>query len=156
MYIVSGCLVGIPCKYNGGTNTVSSLLNYLRGKSYVSVCPETMGGLAAPRPPAEIGADGRVRNTEGEDLTEAFRLGAEKAYERALKKAEDAGEKLTLGILKARSPSCGFGKVYDGSFSRTTVEGDGFFAALLLEKGIPVMTEEEFIAQFVDAENEMK
>ncbi|WP_130864309.1 DUF523 domain-containing protein [Bacilliculturomica massiliensis] len=155
MYIVSGCLVGIPCKYNGGTNTVSALKDYLKGKSYVAVCPETMGGLEAPRPPAEL-QQGRVKNPFGEDLTEAFQRGAEKAYERARKKAEEAGEELTLAILKARSPSCGSGKVYDGTFSRVTVDGDGLFAALLKEKGIPVMTEEEFIEQFVEAEKVIK
>ena len=155
MYIVSGCLMGIPCKYNGGTNTVSVLLDYLKGKSYVTVCPETMGGLKAPRPPAEIRGD-LVVNELGEDLTESFRLGAEKAYERARQKAEEAGEKLELAILKARSPSCGAGLIYDGTFSGTLTEGDGYFAALLMEKGIPVMTEEEFVKQFVDAEKEVK
>lgn len=155
MYIISGCLVGIPCKYNGGTNTVPSLKDFLKGKSYVSVCPETMGGLEAPRPPAEI-QQGRVKNAFGEDLTEAFRKGAEKAYERAVKKAEEAGEELELAILKARSPSCGSGTVYDGTFSRVTVDGDGMFAALLKEKGIPVMTEEEFLEHFIEAESAVK
>ena len=155
MYIVSGCLLGIPCKYNGGTNTVSALKAYLRGKSYVSVCPETMGGLKAPRPPAEI-QNGRVLDAAGRDLTEAFALGAKKAYERAGKKAEEAGETLDLAILKARSPSCGSCAVYDGTFTRRTVEGDGFFAALLKSKGIPVMTEEEFVKQFVEAEAKLK
>lgn len=155
MYIVSGCLMGIPCKYNGGANTVPSLKDFLKGKSYVTVCPETMGGLEAPRPPAEL-QSGRVKNAFGEDLTEAFYTGALKAFDRAQKKAAEAGEELTLAILKARSPSCGSGKIYDGTFSRVTVDGDGIFAALLKEKGIPIMTEEEFVAQFVEAEKEVK
>ena len=144
MYIVSGCLLGIPCKYNGGTNTEPALKEYLADKSYVAVCPETMGGFSAPRPPSEI-QNGRVRNELGEDVTERFRLGAEKAWKRACDKAQEVGEPLTAAILKARSPSCGAGIIYDGTFSRVTVAGDGIFAALLKEKGIPIYTEEEFL-----------
>lgn len=144
MYIVSECLLGVPCKYNGGSNTVPALREYLEGKSYVAVCPETLGGLSAPRPPAEIQGS-RVRNKFGEDVTESFRLGAEKAWQKACDTAQQAGEPLTLAILKARSPSCGSGAVYDGTFSHTTIRGDGIFAELLKEKGIPVMTEEEFL-----------
>lgn len=151
MYIVSECLLGVPCKYNGGSNDMPVLRKYLEGKSYVAVCPETLGGLSAPRPPAEI-QGGRVRNKLGEDVTDSFRLGAEKAWKKACDTAQQAGEPLTqdgvpftLAILKARSPSCGSGAVYDGTFSHTTIRGDGIFAELLKEKGIPVITEEEFL-----------
>ncbi len=145
MIIVSGCLLGIPCKYDGGTNLSKTVKGYLTDKSYAMVCPETMGGLTAPRSPAEIVGD-KVLNTEGEDVTEAFRIGAEKAWKLACERAEEKGEEITLAILKARSPSCGSGRIYDGTFAGVVTDGDGVFAALLKEKGIKVITEEELEA----------
>jgi len=142
MIIVSGCLLGIPCKYDGGTNLSKTVKGFLTDKSYAMVCPETMGGLTAPRPPAEIVGD-KVINDQGEDVTEAFRLGAEKAWRLACERAEEKGEEITLAILKARSPSCGSGRVYDGTFAGVVTDGDGIFTALLKEKGIKVITEEE-------------
>ena len=145
MIIVSGCLLGIPCKYDGGTNLSKDVKEYLTDKSYAMVCPETMGGLSAPRPPAEIVGD-RVINNQNEDVTEAFRLGAEKAWRLACERAEEKGEDITLAILKAGSPSCGSGRIYDGTFAGVVTDGDGIFAALLKEKGIKVITEDELEA----------
>lgn len=142
MIIVSGCLLGIPCKYNGGTNLSRKVKAFVADKSYVMVCPETMAGLPSPRPPAEIVA-GKVKNAFGEDLTEVFQCGAQKAWNLASEKASERGEEITLAILKARSPSCGSGRIYDGTFAGVTTDGDGVFAALLKERGIRVITEEE-------------
>lgn len=142
MIIVSGCLLGIPCKYDGGTNLSKKVKEYLTDQSYVMVCPETMAGLSAPRPPAEIIGD-KVFNKDGVDMTEFFRLGAQKAWELALEKAREKGEEITLAILKARSPSCGSDRIYDGTFAGVVTDGNGVFAALLKEKGIRVITEEE-------------
>ena len=145
MIIVSGCLLGIPCKYDGGTNLSKSVRKYLENKSYVMICPETMAGMTAPRPPAEIVGD-KVFNREGLDVTESFRLGAQKAWELASEKSKEKQEEITLAILKARSPSCGSGRIYDGTFAGVVTDGDGIFAALLKEKGIRVITEEELDA----------
>jgi uncharacterized protein YbbK (DUF523 family) len=112
----------------------------------VLVCPEVDGGLGTPRPPAEIvGGDGadvlrgraRVITDEGVDVTDAYVKGAE----RALAAARKAGA--TSAILKARSPSCGVGRIYDGSFSRTLEAGDGVTAALLQANGIDVVSDED-------------
>ena len=102
----------------------------------VPVCPEVLGGLAVPRPPAEI-CGGIVRNSEGEDVTAAYRGGAMKALLIGLQTG------CSSAILKARSPSCGIGTVYDGTFTHTCVSGDGIFAALLLRHGFTVLTEED-------------
>ncbi len=145
MIIVSGCLLGIPCKYDGGTNLSKTVKEFLANRSYVMVCPETMAGLTAPRPPAEI-VDGKVFDREGIEVTEAFFLGAQKAWDLASEKARERNEEITLAILKARSPSCGSGRIYDGTFAGVVTDGDGVFAALLKEKGIRVITEEELEA----------
>lgn len=145
MIIVSGCLLGIPCKYDGGTSLSKQVRAFVADKSYAMVCPETMAGLLVPRAPAEI-VCGRVVNASGEDLTEVFRRGAERAWEVATEKAKERGEEITLAILKARSPSCGCGRIYDGTFAGVTTAGDGVFTALLKEKGIRVITEEEIDA----------
>ncbi len=147
MYIVSGCLLGYDCKYNGGNNRNEDVLKFIDGHSYVAVCPETAGGLVAPRPPAEqvLAEDGlKVINSEGKDLSFEFDAGASKTLCDALEHAFLSGEKLEGAILKANSPSCGVGKVYDGTFSGTLVEGNGVFTAKLIEMGVPVYTENNF------------
>ncbi len=103
----------------------------------VLVCPEEEGGLGTPRPPAEIQPDGRVVTDEGIDVTEEYRRGAEIAVGRA----RDNG--CSVAVLKARSPACGCGAVYDGSFSKTLVTGDGIAAAALKDAGIEVVTDED-------------
>lgn len=101
----------------------------------VPVCPECLGGLPTPRPPAEL-LGGRVRTREGADVTDAFNRGAAAALDVARR------EGCTAAILKSRSPSCGPGRVYDGAFSRTLREGDGVWAALLRREGLPLFSEE--------------
>lgn len=142
MYIVSACLLGINCKYNGENNYCEAVETLVKGHHYAAVCPEVSAGMAPPRPPSEI-RENRVYSKEGTDLTELFLEGAEAAWEEAVQEAERLGEDIELAILKARSPSCGAGVIYDGTFNSVRVKGDGFFARLLKEKGIKTITEED-------------
>ena len=134
--LVSSCLCGVNCKYNGGNNEDKRVAKLMDTHTVICVCPEVLGGLSTPRTPAEIVGD-RVITKDGEDVTEAFYKGAEKALEAAEKYNVD------MAILKANSPSCGCGKVYDGTFSKTLVEGDGVFAKMLKEKNIRVYSEND-------------
>lgn len=143
MYLVSACLLGENCKYNGGNNENKAVFDFLQGKSYCAVCPETLGGLPAPRPPVEIQPDGRFVDSQGRDLTDEFLMGAERALDQGLKEARRRAEPIELAILKAKSPSCGHGKIYDGSFSGRLVDGNGAFADLLDQIGVEVITEKE-------------
>lgn len=142
MILVSACLLGVNCKYNGENNDSEAVRTYLEGKSYLAICPEVSAGLAPPRPPSEI-RDGRVYSKNGEDLTEPFIRGAEAVWEQSMIKAKERKEEIELAILKARSPSCGSGTIYDGTFTGARVPGDGFFASLLKQKGIKVISEED-------------
>jgi uncharacterized protein YbbK (DUF523 family) len=142
MYIVSACLLGINCKYNGENNYCEAVETLVKGHHYAAVCPEVSAGMAPPRPPSEI-RENRVYSKEGTDLTELFLEGAEAAWQESLQEAEQLGEEIDLAILKARSPSCGAGVIYDGTFNSVRVKGDGFFARLLKEKGIKTITEED-------------
>lgn len=136
--LVSACLLGTPCRYDG-TGKPDSRLEPLRaqGHTLIPVCPEVLGGLPTPRSPAELQPDGRVLTQTGQDVTEAYRSGAE----RALELARDHG--CPLAVLKERSPSCGRGQVYDGTFSRTLTSGSGVTAQLLAEHGIRVLGESQ-------------
>ena len=138
MILVSACLAGEPCRYNGRDFPCPAVTALVAAGQALVVCPEVLGGLPTPRPPAEIIA-GRVVTVDGEDVTDAYQAGAQLA----LKLAKQAG--CQTAILKARSPSCGCGKIYDGSFSGRLIPGDGVFAALLKTAGIVVQTEEEII-----------
>lgn len=137
--LVSACLLGIGCKYSGGDNHCQALLTALEagGHSVVPVCPEVCGGLPTPRPPAERCGD-RVMTQAGTDVTAQYRKGAETA----LALYQLCG--CQAAILKANSPSCGCGTIYDGSFSHRKISGDGVTAELLRANGIPVYTEETF------------
>jgi len=112
--------------------------------SWFAVCPETAGGLKAPRPPAEH-CGGRIVDKEGKDLTEAFIKGARVSLELAEAEARRRNETIEGAILKAKSPSCGSGRIYDGTFSGQLVEGYGCFAELLREKEIKVLSEKEIM-----------
>ena len=128
---VSACLLGENCKYNGGNNYDKKLVESLRGHEVIPVCPEVLGGLSVPRKPAEIVA-GTVRNKDGTSVDESFRKGAELALQILINKGAE------LVILQSRSPSCGVGTVYDGTFSGRLIAGDGIFAGLLKKNGIKV------------------
>ncbi|NDV25352.1 DUF523 domain-containing protein [Desulfovibrio sp. JC010] len=134
MYIVSGCLAGLCCRYDGGDNADERVMKLVAQGKAIPVCPEQLGGLTTPRPPCEI-VNGKVLSNEKADVTGNFMRGAEEA----LKLAQLAGSK--KAILKARSPSCGIGKIYDGTFSGTLIEGDGLFAAMLRKEGFELETE---------------
>lgn len=134
--LVSACLLGRNCKYNGGSNLdgrVAALADVCR---LIPVCPEEDGGMRTPRLPSEI-SGGRVVNKAGEDVTAAFKAGAGKT----LLKARENG--CLLAVLKERSPSCGSGRIYDGTFTGALTEGDGVTAALLKRHGIAVFGESE-------------
>lgn len=134
--LVSACLLGHNCKYNGGNNRNEQVLDFLQGHEVIPICPESLGKLPVPRPPAEI-VNGVVINKEGKSVDAEFRSGAAKALEIALT------NKIDLAILKANSPSCGSNQIYDGTFTGTKIPGDGIFVRLLKEKGIKVLTEKE-------------
>lgn len=138
--LISACLLGLDCKYDGGANTLSnSVIAALRAKyDLVPVCPESYGGLASPRPPSERVGD-RVLSKEGGDVTTQYEKGARAA----LRLAEIFG--CRSAILKERSPSCGHGLIYDGTFSRTLVPGDGVTARLLMEHGVKIYGESDIM-----------
>jgi uncharacterized protein YbbK (DUF523 family) len=136
MIIVSACLTDVRCRYNGGSKPSEAVIRLVAEGQAIPVCPEQLGGLTTPRLPAEI-VGGKVIRKDGVDVTEAFQRGAREALELA----RLVGAK--TAILKARSPSCGSGKIYDGSFTGRLVEGDGVFTGLCKKEGIEVRTEEE-------------
>ena len=136
MILVSACLAGVECRYNGKAFPVDHVLKLYREGKALPVCPELLAGFSAPRAPGEI-LNGRVISADGTDETENYTEGARKALAVALA----AG--CTQAILKAKSPTCGSGKIYDGTFSHRIIDGDGVFAAMLKQHGISVITEEE-------------
>lgn len=136
MKLVSACLVGINCRYNGKSQTIPALVEMVRRGEAIPVCPEILGGLPTPRTPAEQQGD-KVIDQNGKDVTAEFEKGAGETLKIA--KMAQANE----AILKARSPSCGANKVYDGTFTHTVINGDGVTARLLKQNGISVITDED-------------
>lgn len=134
--LVSACLLGKNCKYNGGNNLNQRVLDFIEGHEVIGVCPEQLGGLSTPRLPAEIVA-GVVMNKEGVSVDAQFRKGAQAALAVALE------NKVDLAILQSRSPSCGVKEIYDGSFSGKKIKGQGVFAKLLSARGIKVLDAED-------------
>lgn len=134
--LVSACLLGKNCKYNGGNNLNQGVLDFVEGHEVIGVCPEQLGGLSMPRLPAEI-VDGVVTNKEGVSVDAEFRKGAQAALAAALE------NKVDLAILQSRSPSCGVKEIYDGSFSGKKIKGQGVFAKLLSAHGIKVLDAED-------------
>ena len=136
MIIVSACLAGVCCRYDGAAKPCEAVIRLVAEGQALPLCPEQLGGLPTPRAPAEIIADKVIRK-DGVDVTDEFTRGAREA----LKLARMAGAK--TAILKARSPSCGCGRIYDGSFTGKLVDGNGVFAGLCKKDGMEVRTEEE-------------
>ena len=134
--MVSACLLGEDCKYNGGNNRNEELIRLLSGHTVIPVCPEVLGGLPVPRVPAEI-VGGVVTNREGESVDEAFRKGAASALEIAMREQPDRI------ILQSRSPSCGVKQIYDGTFSGKLVPGMGVFAEMAKKAGFRVVDVED-------------
>ena len=146
MYIlVSACLLGVNCRYSGKGELCQELQKLMKEHHLIPVCPEQLGGLATPRTPAERVKD-RVVTQMGEDVTAQYEKGAR----------ETAGLAELFGcrcaVLKERSPSCGNGRIYDGTFSRQLVSGDGTAAALLKERGVRIFgeTEIEKLKQYLE------
>lgn len=133
--LVSSCLLGENCRYKGDNCKNEKVLALKGEHELIGVCPEVMGGLSTPRAPSERVGD-KVISSEGKDVTENYRAGAEAALEIAKK------EKVDYCIFKAKSPSCGCGKIYDGTFSGKLVEGNGVTSELFLKNGFSIKTEE--------------
>lgn len=137
MILVSACLAGEKCRMDGKDKLVPEIRQLVESGEAVAVCPEVLGGLPTPRSPSEKRGD-RVVNAAGEDVTEQFRRGAEEALRICRENA------CTMAILKSKSPSCGCGVIHNGQFNGGLTEGNGVLAQMLLDAGIPVVTEKEF------------
>ena len=140
--MVSSCLLGENCKYNGSNNYNKNVIEFVKGHEVIAVCPEVLGGLSIPRNPAEI-VDGVVMTKENESVDYEFRKGAEIALKQAL------DGQIDLAILQSRSPSCGIKQIYDGSFSGKLIEGKGVFAEMLSKAGIKLVDVEELTEQLI-------
>ena len=140
MIFVSACLAGINCKYSGGNNYDEKVFNLVKEGKAIPICPEQLGGLPTPRIPSEIKIIDGIRhvvNAEGNDVTEKFERGAQEIL--------DLAKKLDIkkAILKSKSPSCGYGEIYDGTFQGNVVPGNGVLADLLIKNGIEVISSKE-------------
>lgn len=145
MILISACLAGINCKYSGGNNLNPELRDLVNSGKAVPVCPEQLGGLITPRTPAEI-----IKNSEenikvitktGTDVTKEYILGAERAL--AIAKALN----IKTAVLQSRSPSCGCGYIYDGTFTKHLIVGNGITAELFIKNGIKVFSDETYLKQ---------
>jgi uncharacterized protein YbbK (DUF523 family) len=134
--IVSACLLGRNCKYNGGNNYDPKVAEFAEGKEVIAVCPEELAGLGIPRSPIEI-VDGEVRRKDGTSVDAAVR----EAIGKILAQVRD--EPIQCAILKSRSPTCGVRQVYDGTFSGTLIDGSGLLAQALMNAGYTVLDAEE-------------
>lgn len=135
--LVSSCLLGKNCKYNGGNNNCEDIKKLSSKYNLIEICPEVMGGLPTPRYPSEIIND-KVINKIGEDVTEKFILGAKLSLD--LTKQYN----VKYAILKENSPSCGYGCIYDGTFSGNKIKGNGITADLLYKNGVVILNEKNF------------
>ena len=132
--LISACLLGCRCRYDGASKVQPLAEALAQRHELVPVCPEQLGGLATPRPPAERQGD-RVVTETGTDVTAQYRRGAEEALALCRMLGCEAA------VLKERSPSCGCGQIYDGTFTGTLMDGDGVTAQLLAQQGIPIYGE---------------
>ena len=134
--LISACFLSPGYKYDGTDNIKADILKLKEKYDLIPVCPEVMGGLSVPRLPSEE-KDGKVYMIDGRDVTLNFISGSKKALD-ILKENQ-----ITKALLKAKSPSCGYGKIYDGTFTHTLKEGGGVFARMLIKEGIEIITENE-------------
>ena len=137
--LVSACLLGVRCRYDGGSQRCPGIDRLMEHMELIPVCPEQLGGLPTPRTPSER-RDGRVFARDGRDVTDAFLRGAEETCRLA------ALYGARFAVLKQRSPSCGSSAVYDGSFTGRTVSGSGVTAQRLRQAGLEVFSEEQMDA----------
>lgn len=134
--VVSACLLGQNCKYNGGNNYDEKLVKRLEGREVIPVCPEALAGLGIPRVPIEL-VDGIPRDRAGNSVEEPLRQAVAQILEQI------RGEDVACAILKSRSPTCGVKQIYDGTFTGTLVDGTGLLAQALLEVGYRVIDVED-------------
>ena len=139
--VVSACLLGENCKYNGGNNRNPAVLEYVRGREVLPLCPEMMAGMGCPRTPIEI-VDGVLTDRDGNNVDDAVR----EAVARALERLD--GEEIRCAILQSRSPTCGVNQVYDGTFTGKRIPGSGIFAQALKAAGYRVIDAED-IGQYL-------
>lgn len=148
MYIISSCLVGVNCRYNGGSFFDKGLLSLVKAGEAIILCPEILSGLYTPRTPCEIITDEKglkkVLDKQGKDCTQIFLDGAQKTLDICKIASVDTA------ILKNNSPSCGFGKIYDGTFEGKLIAGNGITAQLLYENGIRVLNDENWREELGD------
>ena len=134
--VVSACLMGRNCKYNGGNNYNEKLVQMLQDKEVIEVCPEVAAGMPVPRPTVEI-FNGRVIREDGSDWDTVYRKGVDTVMEQL----ED--EDIEYAVLQSRSPTCGVKQIYDGTFSKTRVDGQGLLAEALAKRGIKLIDVED-------------
>ena len=134
--LVSGCLLGENCKYNGGNNYNPRIVEFLKGKEVISICPEIMAGMGCPRNPIEI-VDGVLTDCHGKNVDSLIRKSVMEIMERI------RDEEIQCAILQSRSPTCGVNQVYDGTFSGKLIPGSGVFAKSLIDAGYLVIDGED-------------
>ena len=134
--LVSGCLLGENCKYNGGNNYNPRVVEFLKGKEVISICPEIMAGMGCPRNPIEI-VDGVLTDCHGKNVDALIRKSVMEIMERI------RDEEIQCAVLQSRSPTCGVNQVYDGTFSGKLIPGSGIFAKSLIDAGYLVIDGED-------------
>jgi uncharacterized protein YbbK (DUF523 family) len=148
--LISACLCGINCKYNGGNNLNPYYWELLRQGDFIPICPEELGGLPTPRSACEvvggtgddvINGQAQVISRDGQDLTDVFIKGAQETLRVAIQNGVDGA------ILQSRSPSCGYGKIYDGTFTGKLIDGDGVTTALLKKNDIKVWNDQDYLGE---------
>lgn len=140
-YLVSACLAGCPCRYDGKSSPVKEIMQIVQSGEAITFCPEALGGLPTPRRRCEIREADSVKSVftvDGSDCTGSFVRGAELSLELAVNYG------IKEAILKSRSPSCGYGEIYDGTFSGVKIKGNGITADLFIKHGIKIYTELTF------------
>lgn len=138
--VVSACLLGENCKYNGGNNLSPAIAEFLKDKHVIAVCPELLAGLGVPRVPIEIVGDD-IKTRDGKSVSAALCKAVDSIIEQL------SGEDIEYAILKSRSPTCGVKQVYDGTFSGKLADGMGTLAAALKENGYKVIDSEDFVCK---------
>ena len=135
--LVSSCIMGCNCKYNGGNNLNEHVVEFLKDKEVIEICPEVLAGMSIPRASAEI-VNGFITEDNGKNVHEEYKRGVELALEKI------KNQNIELAILQSRSPTCGVNKIYDGSFTGKLISGQGIFAKALINAGYKVIDSEDF------------
>lgn len=134
--LVSSCILGKNCKYNGKNNFNPKVVDFLKGKEVIDICPELLAKMSVPRPSAEM-VNGTIMDIDGNNVDTAYRAAAQLALK------EIANMKIDLVILQSRSPTCGVNQIYDGSFTGKLIKGQGVFAEALIKAGYTVIDAED-------------